>query len=86
MENLIVNLLNIYLFIFLARALLSWFPIDDQSAIYPIARGIHKVTEPALAPIRSFMPRTGGFDFSIFVVIFGIRLLVIPIVRAIIPN
>ena len=83
MENLIVNVLNIYSFIFIARALLSWFPIDSQSAIYPVARGINQVTEPVLAPIRSFMPRTGGFDFSILVVIFGLRLLVIPLVRAI---
>ena len=83
MENLIVNLLNIYLWVFIARALLSWFPIDSESAIYPVARGITQVTEPVLAPIRSFMPRTGGFDFSILVMIFGIRLLIIPIVRSI---
>ncbi len=83
MENLIVRLLTLYYFIFIARALLSWFPIDSQSAVYPIARGINRVTEPVLAPIRSFMPRTGGFDFSILVVIFGIQLLVIPLVRQI---
>jgi len=86
MENLIVTLLSIYSFAFIARALMSWFTIEPNSAMYPIARGINQVTEPVLAPIRSFMPRTGSFDFSIIVAILGLRLLVIPMVHAIIPG
>jgi len=30
----------------------------------PIAAVVHEITEPILAPIRSFMPRMGMFDFS----------------------
>lgn len=82
MENLIVTLLRLASFVFIGRALLSWFPIDERSAIYPLARGIHQITEPVLAPIRNVMPRTGGFDFSILVAIFGINLLLIPIARS----
>jgi YggT family protein len=81
MQNLIITVLRLASFLFIGRALLSWFPIDERSAIYPIARGIHQITEPVLAPIRSVMPRTGGFDFSILVAIFGINLLLIPLAR-----
>ncbi len=45
----------------LARVLLSW--IDPR---YTTAAGhvIYQATEPMLAPIRRFMPRTGMIDFS----------------------
>ncbi len=86
MENLIVLLLNGYSFVFIARALLSWFRIDSESPMYPVVNMIHSITEPVLAPIRSFMPRTGQFDLSLIVAIFGLRLLIIPLVQAIIPG
>ena len=86
MENLIVSLLSLYSFVLIARALMSWFRIGPDSPMYSAARVIHQVTEPVLAPIRSVLPQTGSFDFSIFVAIIGLNLLVIPLVRAIIPG
>ena len=35
-----------------------------QRGQYSIADGLYRVTEPALAPIRSFMPNLGGIDIS----------------------
>ena len=35
--------------------------MDPSNPLYTIT---HDITEPILAPIRQFMPRIGGFDFS----------------------
>ncbi len=44
-----------------ARALLSWFPIDQGSPLYQI---LFRVTEPIIDPIRRIMPNTGMMDLS----------------------
>ena len=50
----------------LARVLLSWV---DPSGRGPIASFIVSATEPILAPIRRLLPRTGALDWSPFIVI-----------------
>lgn len=44
-----------------ARALLSWFPIDQSSPLYQL---LFRVTEPIIDPIRRIMPNTGMMDLS----------------------
>ena len=43
------------------RIAFSWISMDPSNPLYTIT---HDITEPVLAPIRQFMPRIGGFDFS----------------------
>ncbi|MEW6260996.1 MAG: YggT family protein [Thermodesulfobacteriota bacterium] len=58
--------LNIYLWIVVARAVLSWVNPDRHN---PIVRFIDSVTEPVLGRIRSKLPiYFGGIDFSPIVV------------------
>jgi YggT family protein len=45
----------------IARALLSWFPIDQGSPLYQM---LMRVTEPLIDPIRRVMPNTGMIDLS----------------------
>ncbi len=59
--NLVSMLLQIYSFLFIARALLSWTGMDPYS---PLAQILYRLTEPVLAPIRRIMPQTGMIDFS----------------------
>ncbi|WP_028324546.1 YggT family protein [Desulfatirhabdium butyrativorans] len=62
--------LNIYLWIVVARAILSWVNPDPFN---PIVRFIHSVTEPVLGRIRSMLPiHFGGIDFSPIVVFLAI--------------
>lgn len=75
MSNLIVSLLNLATLVFLARAILSWFPIGYDSPVRPVADFLHRITEPVLAPIRRVLPPLGGFDLSVLVVIVGIQIL-----------
>ena len=56
-----------FMFITIARAVLSWVSPDPYN---PIVRFIHNVTEPVLYRIRRKLPLMyGGMDFSPIVVI-----------------
>ena len=65
--------LNIYMWLIIARALLSWVNPDPYN---PIVRFLYAVTEPVLYPIRRRIPMNfGGMDFSPMIVIFIIMFL-----------
>jgi len=67
-------LLNIYSYVLLARALMSWIPNLDP--YNPIVQFLYQITEPVLEPIRKLIPPLGGMiDISIIVAFFGIMIL-----------
>ena len=62
--------LVIYMWVVIARAVLSWVSPDPFN---PIVRFIHNVTEPVLHPVRRWLPfGFTGIDLSPIVVLFGI--------------
>ena len=62
--------LTFYMWIVVARAVLSWVNPDPYN---PIVRIIHNITEPVLYRIRSLIPvDLGGIDFSPIIVILGV--------------
>ena len=62
--------LNIFMYIVIARAVLSWVSPDPYN---PIVRFINKVTEPVLYQIRKRIPvNFGGIDFSPIIVFLAI--------------
>ncbi len=77
------NVLLLYQFIIVARAVLSWVNPDPYN---PIVRFIHNITEPVLAPIRRRLPTSfGGMDFSPIIVFFAIyflRLWIVPSIES----
>ncbi len=76
--NSIVSLLSfalqIFSYLLLARALVSWIPNLD-----PSNQGVqilYRLTEPVLEPIRKLIPPLGGvMDVSLIVAFFGIIVL-----------
>ena len=74
MDNLICQLLGIYLLILVVRAILSWFPLSPGSALAPVASFLYSITEPVLAPLRRIIPAVGGFDLSFIVLFFIIQI------------
>ncbi len=63
-------ILWLYMWVIIARAVLSWVNPDPFN---PIVRFIHNVTEPVLYYIRTKVPVSfGGIDFAPFIVILGI--------------
>jgi YggT family protein len=53
----------------LARVLLSFV---DPAGKGPVAGFVISTTEPILAPVRKILPRTGALDWSPFIVVFVI--------------
>ena len=45
----------------MARALISFLPIDQGSTIYQV---LFRITEPVIDPIRRVLPSTGMLDLS----------------------
>jgi len=73
-------ILVFFMFITIARAVLSWVSPDPYN---PIVRFIHNVTEPVLYQIRKRLPMMyGGIDFSPIVVILIIIFLRIFVVNS----
>jgi YggT family protein len=63
----------IYMFIVIARALISWVSPDPYN---PIVQFLYRATEPVLEPIRRRLPGGGfGIDFSPLLVILAIYFL-----------
>ena len=67
-------LLNLYIFILFAAAILSWLVVFNvvntrNPAVAMIADFLYRVTEPALRPIRERLPNFGGIDVSFIVLI-----------------
>jgi YggT family protein len=77
--GIIRDVLQIYVVVLIARALLSWFPLHAGSPIVPVVRVLDRLTEPVLAPIRRVLPpiRAGAMavDLSIIVAILGVEII-----------
>ena len=68
LARLLELVINAYIWIIIARAIISWVNPDPYNAI---VRFLHRITEPALRPVRYRMPTLAmGLDLSPMVVIF----------------
>jgi len=65
-------ILQLYMYIVIARALISWVNPDPRN---PIVRFLYNATEPLLAQVRRVVPYMGGIDFSPLVVIVALYFL-----------
>lgn len=80
LKNLIAGLaaildlgLNIYMWLIIAQALLSWVSPDPYN---PIVRFLYRVTEPVLSYVRRRLPVIfGGVDFSPILILAAIYFL-----------
>jgi YggT family protein len=71
--------LDIYVYIIIGRAIISWVNPDPYN---PIVRFLYKATEPVLYRVRRFMPDMGGLDLSPLVVILAIYFIKAFIVKS----
>lgn len=73
-------LLTIYLYILIARAIISWVNPDPYN---PIVNFLYRSTEPILSRVRKFLPDMGGLDLSPIIVLVAIYFLQSFLVRSI---
>ena len=77
---LISTVIDIYIWILIASAVLSWLVVFNvvntrNQFVAAVAEFLYRITEPALAPIRRFMPNLGGLDISPIILILIIILI-----------
>jgi YggT family protein len=79
--NFIGWLLNLYSWVIIAAALITWVSPDPRN---PIVQFLHRITEPVLAPVRRLLPpwKTGGLDLSPLIVLIAIQF----VERVILPS
>ena len=89
---LVIDLaLTLYIYLLIAAAVLSWliaFNVVNvrNQFVGMVADFLYRITEPALRPIRNFMPNLGGIDISPIILIFIIIFIQLVIGMYIIPN
>ena len=70
LASVIGLVLNLYMWIIIARAVISWVNPDPYN---PIVRFLYSITDPVLLAIRRRLPLSfGGIDFSPILVILAI--------------
>jgi len=72
--DIVLIVLDLYVWLLIASAILSWliaFNVVNtrNQFVASVAEFLYRITEPALAPIRSFMPNLGGLDISPIILI-----------------
>jgi len=82
-------LLNLYIFILIAQAILSWLIVFNvvntrSPVVSTIGELLYRITEPVLRPIRQMLPNFGGIDISplvLILIIYFIQIVVIGNLR-----
>jgi YggT family protein len=71
---LIDTVISIYIWCLIASAILSWLVAFNvvnphNKVVGMVGEFLYRITEPALAPIRRYLPSLGGLDLSPVVLI-----------------
>ena len=74
---LIDTVLNIYQIVIIAWVILSWLVAFNvvntrNRFVYVVGDALNRLTDPALRPIRGFIPSFGGIDISPLILLLGI--------------
>jgi YggT family protein len=89
--NIILLVLDIYIWLLIAAAVLSWLVAFNvvntrNQFVSMVGDFLWRITEPVLRPIRSVMPNLGGIDISPVVLILIIILIKDVIIRYVYPS
>ena len=89
--DIVIIVLDLYVWLLIASAILSWLVAFNvvntrNQFVASVAEFLYRITEPVLAPIRSFLPSFGGLDISPIIVILIIIFLQRVISYYIYPN
>ncbi|WP_201353382.1 MULTISPECIES: YggT family protein [Hydrogenimonas] len=77
--NVIHTIINIYIWIVIIAALVSWVRPDPYN---PIVQALYRLTEPVYAWIRRYIPTVvGGIDLAPLIVIIGLQFIDVFLMR-----
>ena len=69
---LLIQLIDLYTVVILAAVILSWIRLSPDN---PVAKIVHILTEPVLAPARQIIPSFGGLDISPMLVLVALQVI-----------
>ncbi len=74
LASLIDSLITIYIYLLIASAVISWLTAFNvintrNRVVFSIISVLHRITEPALRPIRRIIPNLGGVDITPIILI-----------------
>ena len=89
--DIVLIAMDLYVWLLIASAILSWliaFNVVNtrNQFVASVAEFLYRITEPALRPIRQFLPSFGGLDISPIILILLIMLIQRVITYYIYPN
>ena len=71
--TIFLTIISLYKWVIIISALLSWVQPDPYN---PIVQMLYRLTEPAYALVRRFIPTVfGGMDMAPLILIFGLQFL-----------
>jgi len=75
--EVVIIAIDLYVWAIIISAILSWliaFDVVNTSNrfVFTIVDFLWRITEPALRPIRQFIPNLGGIDISPIILILGL--------------
>jgi YggT family protein len=76
--RLVEWILQLYSYVIIAAALITWVSPDPRN---PIVVFLRRATEPVLEPVRRLLPpwRTAGLDLSPVIVLLAIQFVALPL-------
>lgn len=82
---ILLVILDLYFWVLIVWVVMSWLIAFDvintrNQFVYQVNYFLYRLTEPALRPIRRFMPNLGGIDISpvvLTLIIFFLRRLIV---------
>ncbi len=71
--TILISVISLYKWVIIISALLSWVQPDPYN---PIVQMLYRLTEPAYALVRRYIPTVfGGMDLSPVIIIFALQFL-----------
>ena len=74
-KTILVYAVNFYVLIIIAWTILSWFN-KGTGLVHDIYQALDKICSPYVDLFRRFLPTAGGLDFSPFIAIIVLQILV----------
>ncbi len=86
----LLSVIDLYIYVIIGAAILSWLiafsVVNTQNKfVYMVYDILYRLTEPALRPIRRFMPNLGGLDLSPIILLLILMFLQTLIAKDIAP-
>jgi len=73
--GIFISLVNVYIWVIIIASLLSFVNPDPYN---PIVQFLYRVTNPAYALVRRYIPTNmGGLDFSPLIIIVALQILIV---------